>query len=76
MDFPGNILEGVSRFLGDDGDEILLYVLVFLFFFLAGSRDGKNPDNEAISGGGIPVILIIIFLFFFLNKSEDKKFLT
>ena len=76
MNFPGNILDGISRFFDGDGDEILLYVLVFLFFFLTGNRDEKNSDNEAISGGGIPIILIIIFLFFFLNKNNDKNILT
>lgn len=76
MNFLGNILDGISRFFDGDGDEILLYVLVFLFFFLTGSRDEKYSDNETISGGGIPVILIIIFLFFFLNNSREKSILT
>ena len=76
MNFPGNILDGISRFFDGDGDEILLYVLVFLFFFLTGNRHEKYSDNETISGSGIPVILIIIFLFFFINNSNKKSILT
>ncbi|OGO81138.1 MAG: hypothetical protein A2Y21_05520 [Clostridiales bacterium GWC2_40_7] len=76
MNFPGNILDGISRFFDGDVDEILLYVMVFLFFFLTGNRDEKISDNETVLGGGVPVILIIIFLFFFLNNSNDKNILT
>lgn len=76
MNFPGNILDGIFRFFDGEGDEILLYVLIFLFFFLSGNRDEKYSDNETISSAGIPLILIVIFLFFFLNNSNEKSILT
>lgn len=64
MNFPGDILKGISRFFDGDGDEILLYILVFLFFFLTGNRDGNNIEDESMTGRIIPIILIIVFLLF------------
>ncbi len=76
MDSLRNILDEISRFFDGDGDEILLYVLIFLFFFFTGSRAGENPENELIPGSIIPVILIIFFLFFFSDRNSENNLLT
>ena len=71
MDFPENILGGISRFFDGDIDEILLFVLVFLFFFISGNEDGKDFEGGFLSGGMIPIILIAMFLFFSLRGTEN-----
>lgn len=66
MDFPGNILDRVSRIFKDDSDDILIYALVFLFVFLAGQPDGRLPDESPRMGGSLTVIIIAVFLILFL----------
>lgn len=74
MNFPGNILNGISRFFdGDgDGDEILIYVLVFLFIFLTSRQDERASEDERTSEGAIPFVLIAIFVLFFLSNNQER----
>lgn len=75
MDLPGNVLDGISRFFDGDVDEILFFLLVFLFFFLTGSEDGKNSEGGFLSGV-IPIVLIVLFLFFSINNTAGANLLT
>lgn len=79
MGFPDTILERVSHLFSDGMDDILLYVLVFIFIFLSGqNRDENLQDEPARSESGFPIIIIVIFLFVFLlsgfrNESGEKE---
>jgi hypothetical protein len=73
MKFPGNILDGISRLFEGDSDEILVFILVFLFIFLSNRLEEGREDEARWFDSGIPIILIAIFLIFFLNNGFERE---
>ena len=73
MNFPENILDRISHLFEDGSDDILIYVLVFLFIIFAGKPDGGRLDETAYMEGEMPAILMVIFLVLFLFSSLTKE---
>lgn len=67
MNFLGNLFQG-------DNDEILFFILVFLFLF-NGNLFGKGceGEGEGIFDSGTILFFIILFLLLFFNQEYDRE---
>lgn len=72
MNFPGNILGRISHLFEGDTDEILVFILVFLFVLTTGRRDENLSGDSRGIDGGLPVILIAIFIVMFLITDNNN----
>lgn len=71
MDFPGNLTDRVSHLFDNDMDEILVFVMLFIFIILTDHSDDKLKDGQAKIG--FPVILIAGFLVLFLITGNTRE---
>lgn len=72
MDFSGSISERISHLFDNDIDEIVVFILLFIFIFFVGEQDNA-PANGLFSKSSFPVIVIAIFLVLFLIIGNTRE---
>lgn len=59
----------LRNFINGDNDELLFFILVFLFLF-SGNLFGPCGEETALFGNSTLLFFIIVFLFLFFNSDS------
>lgn len=73
MSFPENILNRITRLFEDGSDDILIFILVFIFVFFSGQREDRTEDVAPKRDSGLPLIAIAVFLTLFLYLGYRRE---